>query len=102
MTDAVATPPIVTVYSTISCPYCTAAKEYLTSKGIKFTDHNVEKDGQKAAEMMKKSYQNNVPVIDINGTIIIGFNKNSIDLALNKKPIQKGTKVPNLLFDPFG
>ncbi len=74
-----------TVYSTPTCPYCVLAKEYLASKGVKYVDHDVSRDRPKAIEMIRKSEQTGVPVIDIGGKIIIGFDKQSIDEALAKK-----------------
>ena len=73
----------VIVYSTPSCPWCHKVKEYLTEKKVVFTDINVAEDEAKAQEMMDKSGQLAVPVVDINGKIIIGFDKPAIDLALN-------------------
>jgi len=75
----------VLVYSTTTCPFCHKAKEYLTSKGVPFTDINVGEDQTKVQEMMDKSGQLGVPVIDINGTIIVGFNQAKIDEALAKQ-----------------
>jgi len=73
---------MVTVYSTPSCSYCTMAKNYLNSRGVKFTDYDVSMDQRRGEEMVKKSGQMGVPVIDINGTIIVGFDKNKIDASL--------------------
>lgn len=75
---------IVQVYSTSTCPYCMMAKRYLESKGVKYVDYNVELDQAKAYEMMLKSRQMGVPVLDIGGTIIVGFNRPAIDAALAK------------------
>ncbi len=72
----------VTVYSTPTCPYCVLAKEYLSSKGVKYVDHDVSRDRPKAIEMIRKSEQTGVPVIDIGGEIIIGFDRQRIDEAL--------------------
>lgn len=72
----------VIVYSTPTCPWCHKAKEYLTEKGIAFEDVNVAADQQRAEEMVKKSGQMGVPVIDINGEIIIGFDHGAIEAAL--------------------
>jgi len=72
----------VIVYSTPTCPYCTMAKSYLKEKGIEFTAYDVSQNHEKGEEMIKKSGQQGVPVIDIDGTIIIGFNKARIDEAL--------------------
>ncbi len=74
----------VTLYSTPSCAYCRIAKDYFKTKGVPFTEHNVASDQRKAEEMVRKSGQMGVPVIDINGRIIIGFNKPEIDKALSR------------------
>ncbi len=63
----------VIVYSTPSCPYCVYAKEFFTANGITFKDIDVSQDREQAIEMVQKSGQMGVPVIDINGTIIVGF-----------------------------
>lgn len=73
----------VIVYSTPSCPWCHKVKEYLTEKKIVFVDTDVANDEVKAAEMVEKSGQMGVPVIDIDGTIIIGFDKVQINEALH-------------------
>jgi glutaredoxin 3 len=74
----------VRIYSTSHCPYCTMAKKFFEDKGISFEEVNVEQDQQKAAEMVEKSGQMGVPVIEINGEIIIGFNRPEIEKALGK------------------
>lgn len=72
----------VNVYSTQSCPYCTMVKNYLREKKVPYNDYDVGRDPIKANEMVRKSGQMGVPVVDINGRIIIGFNKQEIDRAL--------------------
>jgi len=72
----------VIIYSTPSCGFCVRVKDYLKSKNIAYTDYNVGSDQQKAEEMVKKSGQMGVPVIDIDGKIIVGFNKPEIDKSL--------------------
>ena len=72
----------VTVYSTQSCPFCIRAKQYLKDNNIEFTNFDVGSDQTKAQEMMKKSGQMGVPVIDIEGEIIVGFDKEKIKEAL--------------------
>ncbi|MDL2229760.1 glutathione S-transferase N-terminal domain-containing protein [Treponema sp. OttesenSCG-928-L16] len=72
----------VTVYSTNSCPYCTMVKDYLRGRGISFTEHDVGNSQEKAQEMVRKSGQMGVPVVDINGRVIVGFDKGEIDKAL--------------------
>ena len=70
------------VYSSQTCHYCVMAKQYLKSKGIDFEELDVSKDRAALAEMMRKTGQSGVPVLDINGRIIIGFDKSAIDRAL--------------------
>ncbi|MBM6839490.1 glutaredoxin family protein [Clostridium saudiense] len=74
---------MVKVYTTNTCPWCDKAKSYLKSKGIAFEELNVQDDMIAREEMIKKSKQMGVPVLDVNGTIIIGFDKPAIDTALN-------------------
>lgn len=74
----------VTVYSTNTCPWCTKAKDYLKNKGVDFKEVNVGIDRAGAMEMVKKSGQQGVPVIDIDGNIIIGFDQARIDSLIVK------------------
>lgn len=73
---------MVTVYSTPSCPWCHKAKDYLKEKNIAFEDVDVSIEDDRAQEMVEKSGQMGVPVIDINGKIIVGFDVVAIDEAL--------------------
>ena len=68
----------ITVYSTPTCPFCIRAKQYLKDNNIQFTDYDVGSDPAKAQEMMKKTDQMGVPVIEIDGEIVIGFDKEKI------------------------
>lgn len=72
----------VTVYSTPTCPYCKMAKEFLEKNKVEFTDVNVAEDKEKAQQMIEKSGQMGVPVIDIDGEIIIGFDKAALEKKL--------------------
>ena len=74
----------ITVYSTPTCSYCNLAKDFFRKNGVRFTDYNVAQNMAKADEMVKKSGQMGVPVIDINGKIIVGFNKPEIERALRR------------------
>jgi glutaredoxin-like YruB-family protein len=74
--------PKVLVYSTKTCPYCVLAKRYLSERGVKYTDYDVGADQSKAIEMLTKTGQMGVPVLDINGQIIVGFDRMAIDQAL--------------------
>ncbi len=73
----------IIVYSTSACPYCNMAKEYLKKKGVEYEDVDVGADPVKAQEMMSKSGQMGVPVLDIKGEIIVGFDREKIDNALS-------------------
>ena len=72
----------VKVYSTKTCPWCHKTKEFLTEKGVKFEDIDVGADQKAASEMVEKSGQMGVPVTDIDGKIIVGFDKEAIEKAL--------------------
>jgi len=72
----------VKVYSTPTCPYCVTLKNYLKEAGIAFEDIDVSKDQKQLAEMVKNSDQMGVPVVDIDGEIIVGFDKEKIDKIL--------------------
>lgn len=76
---------MVKVYSTPTCPYCKKAKAYFDSKNVEYKDVNVAQDENKKKEMIEKSGQQSVPVIDINGEIIVGFNRVAIDKALKEE-----------------
>ena len=72
----------VVIYSTPTCPYCKRAKEYLSRKGISYTDIDVAQDREKAKEMTQKSGQMSVPVIIIDGEIVVGFDQAQLDKLL--------------------
>ncbi len=73
----------VKVYSTQTCPYCIMAKEYLKANNVAFEDIDVAARPEAADEMVRKSGQMGVPVLDIDGTIIVGFDRPKIAKALN-------------------
>ncbi len=74
----------IAVYSTPSCSYCRKAKQFFKENRIPFKDFDVAKDQKRADEMVRKSGQMGVPVIDINGKIIVGFNQPQIEKALRR------------------
>lgn len=76
----------ITVYSTNWCGYCKMAKKYLGDKGIAFNEKNIEADEAAHAELMQKMDGDfrGVPVIDIDGELILGFDRPKIDAALAK------------------
>ena len=73
----------IIIYSTPTCVYCKMAKEFFTKNSVLYTDHNVAEDEQALREMIKKSGQMGVPVVDIDGKIFVGFDKRGIAGALN-------------------
>lgn len=75
----------VKVYSTPTCPYCKQAKEFLKQNNIEYEDINVAADQKAADDMVQKSGQMGVPVLDVHGTIIVGFDKEAIKKALKLK-----------------
>jgi len=75
----------VKVYSTPTCPYCVRVKQFLKENNVVFEDFDVSADQIKADEMVEKSGQIGVPVIDIDGEIIVGFDKEEIKKALGLK-----------------
>jgi glutaredoxin-like YruB-family protein len=75
----------VTVYTSSSCPWCVKAKRYLDARKIQYREVNVSKDIMGAFEMAMKSGQRSVPVIDIDGNIIVGFDRERIDRLISKK-----------------
>jgi len=77
----------IKVYSTPTCPYCTMLKEFLKRHNIEFEEIDVAANREAAVEMIVKSGQIGVPVVDIDGTIIVGYNEAAIRERLNS--IQK-------------
>jgi len=73
----------VTVYSTPTCPYCHMTKDFLAENKVEFKDINVAEDQKAAQEMIEKSGQMGVPVIDVDGRIIVGFDKDALKKDLN-------------------
>lgn len=74
----------VIVYSADWCGFCHAVKEYLDKLGVKYTEKNIEEKREYAEESVTKSGQMGIPVIDIDGQIIVGFDRPKIDAALKK------------------
>ena len=72
----------VIVYSTPTCPHCNSLKDYLRRNQIQFRDIDVSKDQKMAQELVRKSGQQGVPQTEINGKIIVGFNRSRIDEML--------------------
>ena len=74
--------PRVIVFSTPTCSFCNAAKKYFREKKIIFRDVDVSRDPAAARDMVRRSGQQGVPVIDIGGRIVVGFDRLKIDRLL--------------------
>jgi glutaredoxin 3 len=72
----------ITIYTTPSCHWCKTSKEYFKENNLQWEEHDVTKDLAAREEMVKKSGQLGVPVIDIGGDIVVGFDKERIDELL--------------------
>ncbi len=72
----------VKVYTTSTCSYCSMVKAFLAEKGVSFESVDVTQDKNALEEMVKKSGQMGVPVLDIEGKIIVGFNPKEIEEEL--------------------
>ena len=77
--------PKVKVYSTQTCPFCDKAKDFLKEYKIKFEEIDVSRNHEAAMEMIKKSGQMGVPVIEIGKEVIPGFDEDAIKKALKLK-----------------
>lgn len=77
--------PTVKIYTTPTCPWCKKTKEFLKQHKIKYAEKDVSSNRKAAQEMIKKSGQTGVPVLDIGGKIIVGFDPAGITHALKKK-----------------
>ena len=75
-------PKEVKVYSTSTCPYCKMTKKFLDDNGIGYQDLNVGEDKAALDEMITKSGQMSVPVIDIDGELVVGFDQTQLKQKL--------------------
>lgn len=74
----------VSIYTTPSCTFCVKAKQWMREQRIPFKEFDVTKDERKADEMVRKSGQMGVPVLDVHGKIIVGFDRGKIEQALRR------------------
>ncbi len=79
----------VTIYTAVWCSFCHAAKDYLNKIGVKYEEKDVEKDTQAGEDAFSKSGQRGIPVLDIDGDIIVGFDRPKIDQSLKAHNIIK-------------
>lgn len=74
--------PRVIIFTTPTCSFCNAAKKYLRERGVPFKDVDVSRDPAAARDMVRRSGQQGVPVLDIGGKIVVGFDRPKIDKLL--------------------
>jgi len=75
----------IIIYSTPSCPYCISAKHFFRERNLSYEERDVSKNPEYIDEMIKKSHQMGVPVIDIDGEIIVGFDRLKLEEIFNEK-----------------
>lgn len=75
----------VKIYSTPTCGYCNMAKEFFKENNVEFEEYNVAADAEKRNEMVEKTGQMGVPVIDVDGELMIGFDKSALSSLLGVK-----------------
>jgi glutaredoxin-like YruB-family protein len=86
----------VTVYTTPTCGFCQQMKAYLNQRGVPFTEVDVSRDMRRAQEMVRLSGQQGVPVVVIDGQVVVGFNRPRIDQLLAQRaaqPLRLGAAV---------
>ncbi len=86
----------VSVYTTPTCGFCRQVKAYLHQQGVPFTEYDVSQDPQKASEMVQLSGQRGVPVVLIDGQVVVGFNRPLIDQLLDRRatpPLRLGVAI---------
>jgi glutaredoxin-like YruB-family protein len=72
----------VKIYTSVTCPWCVKTKEFLKANNIKYEEISVTGDEKRRAEVFEKSGQMGVPVTDVEGTIIVGYDRTALKKAL--------------------
>lgn len=75
----------VKIYSTPTCVYCKMTKEFFKKNNIQYQEYNVAEDEKAREEMVEKSHQLGVPVIDVDGEVFVGFNRPELEKVLGLK-----------------
>lgn len=75
----------ITIYSTPTCVYCNMAKNFFKANGLNYTEYNVATDLDKRKEMIDKTGQMGVPVIDVGGEVVVGFDEAKLGSMLGVK-----------------
>lgn len=81
--------PVVTIYSAPWCAFCKTEKQYLEHLGVAFSVRDIEEDEGAMEELVEKSGQQSIPVTDIDGIIVKGFDRAKIDATLRDKGLLK-------------
>ncbi len=76
---------IVKIYSTPTCVYCKMAKEFFNKNNVSYEDYNVAENMKAREEMVKKSHQLGVPVIEVGDHIVVGFDRETLEALLGIK-----------------
>ncbi len=82
MTGTTARPHRVLVFTTPTCPWCSRAKSYLRTRGVAFREIDISRDASAARDLVRRTGQMGVPVIEIDGRPIVGFDQGRIDALL--------------------
>lgn len=77
----------ITIYTTPTCGFCHMAKQYFRSRGVAYTEKDITQDAEGQSWVLDKTGQLGVPVIDIDGDVIVGFDRERIDLSLRDKKL---------------
>lgn len=79
----------VLVFTTPTCPWCVRAKGYLRGRGVPFREVDVSRDPSAARDLVRRTGQMGVPVIEIDGTPIVGFDQSAVDRLLGLSPAHR-------------
>lgn len=74
----------IRIYTTPTCGYCHQAKRFLSERGVKFTEYDVSRDRAAADEMVRMTGQMGVPVIVVDGQVVVGFDRTRLEHLLAK------------------
>lgn len=85
MAETIVNHPRVIIFTTPTCTYCNMTKKYLREKGVRFKEVDVSRDPAAARDMVRRSGQMGVPVLDIGGKIVVGFDRPKINQYLGIK-----------------
>ncbi len=83
----------VVIYTTPTCGYCQTAKKFLSQRGVPFVEKDVSRDPAAAQEMVQRSGQRGVPVIVVDGEVVVGFNLPLLEQLLSRRPLKLGVSV---------